>query len=672
MITPLILAALISSPSIGEIYTLPPWMPTSVDARHTPGSYPATSYPARVTAETYAAYAAIDEAILERAYYLCAGNMEDYGYSKNLGDINPRELHYNAVRSVYDSRAVVTNLVKSASTRLLQPAARLWATNLWGANNRDGLAMVLRHCDGFSFARTNGYRRSTRTLHRVFPASTLIEDLTPSFPMWSWTTNDLDAAVGQWLDHGATFFNFAGDPISPGNPWMFSEPAVMPHASGVSPGYYSIYGFEHLPVTTFVDMLAGNLPFVNYLAITNTSSRLLWERAAAASEILAAVDRSYCDTGSSDDPDGIYCGNAEIDATITKIYEADLDTSGVYLSSDGTVGGYSRSPSLSWDLASNRVEVVSNAWSDTTLVLQVKPDSLGATGGQKTIAPCGEWHLDVPAILADAPPPPDFTGTVRFDIDSWGQHAGDPLTIDCDITATTDGQGATSWTVKESATADFSPPSSITLLRYGKLDAVWTEPVIPSVSELRSQNALLYPSWRAFTTGRVKEVELACVAYFWEEILPDYISTNREWCCAREVFETENQGLYFVRRQLVAWAGHMRDYATARGIPAPSVEAASARLDGAIGEAVESVTLSLATIVQTNLSFEVEYASGQPVNPPATFPLGGLGLEATVEFTLPSDPTGLVTNGIRCVVGDQSQYYRVDWDWHALRLDQSE
>ena len=101
----------------------------------------------------------------------------------------------------------------------------------------------------------------------------------------------------------------------------------------------------------------------------------------------------------------------------------------------------------------------------------------------------------------------------------------------------------------------------------------------------------------------------------------------------------------------------------------PSVAAASARLDGAIDEAAESVTLSLATRVQTNLFFEVEYASGQPVNPPATLLLGGLSLEAAVEFTLPPNPPGLVTNGIRCVVGDQSQYYRVDWDWHALRLD---
>ena len=44
-------AATISTPSLGEIYSMPAWMPSSVDAAHTPGSVAASNYPARVTAD---------------------------------------------------------------------------------------------------------------------------------------------------------------------------------------------------------------------------------------------------------------------------------------------------------------------------------------------------------------------------------------------------------------------------------------------------------------------------------------------------------------------------------------------------------------------------------------------------------------------------------------------
>jgi hypothetical protein len=669
MIASLILAALISSPSIGEIYTLPTWMPRSVDARHTPGSYPATNYPARVTAETWAAYAAIDEAILERAYYLTAGNNIGNIYEPGLDDFDPREIWYG-IYTRYDRRAwVVTNLVKSASTRILRPDARVWATNLWGAMGYYGFNGDLRR---LSFAFRDADHTSMRYLQSsLYPSSSLIGDVTPAFPAWDWTasTNDIEDVIGQWYDRGVTFDNFAGDTLAPLSGDRYIWPVVMPGM--VYDGNTNVFVISD--EFTVSGLLSNNFAAVNYLMATNTSTRLLWERAAAASELLAAVDRSYWH-----DNGGVTVTNSVISATVTKRYEASMDTSGLYLDSDGTVYGYSQHPSLSWQVVSNVVEAVTNSYDYTDLQLAVAPDRLGVTGGQKGVASCGTWRLDVADMLDRVDVLPDYSGDVRFEVVSAAQQSGNPLIVDCDITATTlsTNRPVQTWSFKESAGTGFTPPATLTLVRAGKLQAEWEAPTLPDVPSLRATGALRYPCWRAFTTRRVREVEFASLARFHAADYDGGWHDDGEWRCARTTYADETTGLNWLHGELGVWLDRLNANLAAHGVAeTPSVAAATRRLDGAIDEAVARVSLTAAGVIAdggTNLWFDVTYSGGQPVDPPAGFTVGGIELLATVDFVTPPHPTGLITNGVRGVITGQEQFYRVDWDWHALHIDQSE
>lgn len=643
-------------------------MPRSVDARHTPGSYPATNYPARVTAETWAAYAAIDEAILERAYYLTAGNNIGNRYTPGLDDFDPREVWYG-IYSSYNRRSwIVTNLVKSASTRILRPDARLWAPNLWGAMGGYGFNYDLRYL-AFAF-RDADHPDMSDLRPSVYPSSSLIGDVTPAFPAWDWTdsTNNLEGVIGQWYNRGVTFYNFASDALAPLSGDRYIYPLVMPFKPGWIDNVTNVYRITD--EFTVSGLLSNNFTAVNYLMATNTSTRILWERAAAADELLAAVDRSYCHYNGD-----VIVTNSAISATVTKRYEASMDTSGLYLDSDGTVHGYSQHPSLSWQVVSNEVEAVTNSYDGSDLQLAVAPDKLGVTGGQKGVASCGTWRLDVADMLDRVDVLPDYSGDVRFDVVSAAQQSGNPLIVDCDIVATTlsTNHPVQTWSFTESAGTGFTPPATLTLVRAGKLQAEWAAPTLPDVPTLRATGALRYPCWRAFTTHRVREVEFASLAWFHDADHEGGWLDEGEWRCARTTYTDETTGLSWLRGELKEWLDRLKANLMTHGIAeTPSVAAATRRLDGAIDEAVARVSLTAAGVIAaggTNLWFDVTYSGGQPVDPPDGFTVGGIELLATVDFVTPPHPTGLITNGVRGVITGQEQYYRVDWDWHALHLD---
>jgi hypothetical protein len=665
MIASLILAALISSPSIGEIYTLPTWMPRSVDARHTPGSYPATDYPARVTAETWAAYAAIDEAILERAYYLCAANGRGNIYAPGLDDFDPRNVWYGIYPS-YDRRVwVVTNLVKSASTRILRPDARVWATNLWGAMSYYGFNGDLRFLS-FTFRDADHtYLNDIRP--SVYPSSSLIGDATPAFPTWQWTasTNELEGVIGQWYNRGVTFYNFASDSLAPWYGDRDIYPRVMPGLDGI--GVTNVFLITN--EFTVSGLLTNNFTVVNYLMATNTSTRLLWERAAAASELLAAVDRSY-----SDESGTIWITNSTYTVTAEKRYEASMDTSGLNLDRWGNLYGYTQHPALSWQVVSNGLEAVTNQYRGTHLELAVSRDIPSTLAGPKGPGGYGAWRLGVESLLNDVHVPSDYSGDVRFEVKNCEHASTDWRIMNFDVVATA---LSTNWTnsYQEDVGADLNPPATITFVCRGKLQSEWTEALtLPSVPDLRAMGALAYPCWRAFTTRRVREVELAILARFYDYD-EQWVPLADEWRCASTTYANETTGLSWLHSELKEYVDKLKDNLVAHGITEmPSVAGVSQRLDGAIAECGANVTLTCNDWIlpETNLWFDVTYSGGRPVNYPDWFQIGGLNLGATIDIVMPTSTTNLITKSVRGIITDQKQFYRVDWNWHALHLDRDD
>ncbi len=88
----LVFAASIFTPTNGTFFTLPGWMPSSVDAEHTPGTKSAEFR--RVDPETLAAANAVFEGWFERVYFGSQGDTNDWD-AACLGGLDPKSFDFS-------------------------------------------------------------------------------------------------------------------------------------------------------------------------------------------------------------------------------------------------------------------------------------------------------------------------------------------------------------------------------------------------------------------------------------------------------------------------------------------------------------------------------------------------------------------------------------------------
>ena len=273
---------------VDQFYQTPSWMPSIVDSLHTPGSSDAVANnaPLRVTAETYAALIAAEEAPLEREWYM-----------------NLRWLDYPS----YTLRTVPallgeTNHIVNSSRRFIH--AEPYYENFLPDSRR---AVPLF---GDSSSRVVGL------------ASSLLDDY-PLFPSFGWTNNIL--AVGEWRK-GATFAccstndfllgDLAQDwrgrrayyASSWGGPFIYRHGAAIgyllqryyPPENYDPPSEYwqgeyllPLLEISEKPPLTDILVASYGVTTNDFYYLTNSSRRLIFNRLAAYDAMYAAMDRSY-------------------------------------------------------------------------------------------------------------------------------------------------------------------------------------------------------------------------------------------------------------------------------------------------------------------------------------------------------------------------------------------
>lgn len=633
LLAPLALsAATISTPSLGEIYTIPSWMPTSVSAANTPGSRNSAK-PTRITADTYAAYAAAQEAILERAYYLCADN------SGTLSDYAPREIGYwfYSESPPYGLRPIVTNLTMSASTRILPGDARKWVPAILNASS--GFYNALVSLGDFTFRYGGSYL--TR-IGGVRPASTLWGGSTPAFPEFSWTVNP-SAAVGNWNDRGINFSNCTTD-------FLLSNGVARPR------GYFGdgALGFASWATNnivtsprTLTSVLSNNFARVDCRWLTNDTERIVWNRLAAADEVLAAVDRAYLD---HDD------WNAYLDLVKTTMdaYRRDdttMDMSASYLY-NGNVYGYT-DPS-GWSMATNYVAVTNQSWGTYSGVMADVTAAGSGVGGEMANVHVGQFALDLTDLQGIYLPhldefkiyPTSFTATFQ----------GDSCNVVMNLHYTTEDL-----TVSKGVPY-VAPSAPVPVSLYATAGTTFTRTPAPTTSKLNDLDVPRWPSWRAFSTGRIKEIEIASLAHF-----SGGNGATNEWRCAHDSPGSIGGIRSFAAADMAAQLKRCTDYIEAKtGANPSSTSYVSTLAADAIADAeATGVTVSFSATFSLipGASATVKLVGGYPseiLNPV----MGNLSLGPSVTATT----TGDHTRPAASAESTSRQFIRADFDWHTLRL----
>lgn len=317
MIAAILLAATISSPSIGEFMTLPSWMPRSVSASHTPGNSSArVSH--RLDPNMAAAMAAVEEVLWERCYYVhgyaipreyLAFGLGHSHWRAGLRSLFPEApesdwywYSYPTNRVAFPTRRIsetnylttVLHMIPNASIMSQGAAYRnpLYLIDDMTAKDLQTGEIVWRRVNGFSWS------------------STLFGDPAQVFPAFDWTevTNLVDV-LSSWRG-GRTLtsctnspvFNFFDDqyPVVDDIP-----PALLPYGiDDLTPPFVigqesemrAFYQAHKLQSPgTFDEVLsrAFRPPAPDYALLTNGTTRILYDRLAAANQVFAALDRTY-------------------------------------------------------------------------------------------------------------------------------------------------------------------------------------------------------------------------------------------------------------------------------------------------------------------------------------------------------------------------------------------
>lgn len=644
----LILAATISTPKLGEIYTMPPWMPPSVSAANTPGSpRTAGSVPGagRVTADTYAAYAAAQEAVLERAYYINARN-------GGLAMHSPTNVVYGW--GVGSATKAATNLVFSPSIRILARDGRKWLQTLLGYN-RD-LFSALNY-DGWCFWTPSGSAISIGG-YGVRLASTLM-GAGRAFPDFEIGDKPMP---GPWPNKGLTFGNCRGDLIMP-NPWP-DETGYFGEAGEAFVGDYIQYWSNYQAWTnayavtsaqSLTNLLAAAFDRqVDYRALTNGTERLLWHRLAAADQILAAVDRAYY----SDFDWNFSCATTNTAHYVYRRDACEVDTSGLRLSGGSVAGDLSFG---SWATQTNVLETTLSSGGDNrTIRANYWSQFGGIDGGQIFEAPFYSVDLTVADVAPYVDPVPEPSW--RLPIQLWNatmtiENGTIKLQYELHITA------GNTFTLTKQAT--FEPPP-MTIAMWATARSSFLTSVVPTTTDLDIAHVPVWPSQRAFADGKIKEFELASLCHIYD----NNFETNL-WMCSGNTFSSLGAARSWARNNMNNQRLEcLYEISRRLRINNPSrPDHIQSQVNRALSYA-ESHELN----AQPHLVHLVDYNSQTP---PTIVWEGGeivridnphiasVGLR--IDITPQTDPTiATVDCGVVC---ETMQFYRADFQWDTLRKD---
>lgn len=644
----LILAATISTPRLGGIYTMPPWMPPSVSAANTPGSpRTAGSVPGagRVTADTYAAYAAAQEAVLERAYYINARN-------GGLATHSPANVVYGW--GVGDATKAATNLVFSPSIRILPRDGRKWLQTLLGYN-RD-LFSALNY-DGWCFWTPSGSAISIGG-YGVRLASTLM-GAGRAFPDFEIGDKPMP---GPWPDKGLTFGNCRGDFIMP-NPWP-DETGYFGEAGEAFVGDYIQYWSNYQAWTnayavtsaqSLTNLLAAAFDRqVDYRALTNDTERLLWHRLAAADQILAAVDRAYY----SD-----YNWNQTFMQTNTtytayRLDECDVDASGTYLDASGNIAG--RLSFGSWSTRTNRVTSTDSSGGSSAHIKVGFTSKFDGVGGMQIFeAPFYDATLTIADVAPHTDPVPEPSWTLPIEVwDAAMSVANGVITVNYLLHIVA---GDTFVVTRQTPYA----PQPVKIGIWSSAKSHYERTVLPTVSDLARFDIPAWPSQRAFADGKIKEFELASMGHIY-----DLAYTTNLWCCSGNMFNSLGSARTFAIRDISNNRAECLQLVSAKTRADPSRPNHIQRMvDRAVAYAETHELNAQPRIVHLGHYDEhhpptIVWENGEIVridNPS----LGAVGLH--IDITPQTDPTiATVDCGMAC---ETMQFYRADFQWDTLRKD---
>lgn len=339
-------AASISSPSIGEFVTLPSWMPTSVDAAHTPGCEASAGMSLRIDSNLAAAMAAVEEAFWERWYFL--GGIADIppqdlvvGSTGKMGGLFPVEREqyypwfwsYPTNRLAFPTRRIAETNYLSIVRELLSDPTRPWACydNMQNARR----ASAWDDEEGAHYF----------SIEQL--SSSLFGDSTPVFPNFNWIDGDsLPTVLSGW--RGAIglnactnlppfgFYNQEWDSLGGIHPILMDafagaitnqntrEAFVKAHRLA-SPGSFqdiltNAFPNAFLALTNVVDSVSNYVVVVtnsatgvisnytvyvtnwvsrldprpvDYGFLASDSRRLMRDRLAGANQTIAAIDRTF-------------------------------------------------------------------------------------------------------------------------------------------------------------------------------------------------------------------------------------------------------------------------------------------------------------------------------------------------------------------------------------------
>lgn len=689
MIAAILLAATISSPSIGEFMTLPSWMPRSVSASHTPGNSSARVFH-RLDPNMAAAMAAVEEAFWERYYFLhglkIPAEYLELGLETYYLDPDCRNLFPTQYESPSDTWwSYPTNRIafptrRISETNYLTTVKYILRTD-WNPDKKP-----LEIYDHIYLARDSRTEEYDDILRPAAWSSTLFGDPAQVFPAFDWTevTNLVDVLSswrgGRMLTSctNSPVFNFFDDEypvvddVPPGLLPYGIYDLAPPFDIGQESERRAFYQAHKLQSPgTFDEVLsrAFGPPAPDYALLTNGTTRILYDRLAAANQVLAALNRTYHTAY----PDwSVVHSNASYSIrqplTVTLPANAfSIDGGEIKVDGSKAIYGQPGRPMTHLDL-----EEVS--YYDPTVGTEgVHSDSTTGTPLRREVY----YRLNPDQLPYYAPGIP-FEGTNTFRVGTFHSPYYDNVTqtwiVDADLIMTC-GQETN---YHETATIRMVLPISDVL--HGSFDTIHLSISVVSEGGLFYPvsdfpfSGLSFPNANAFTSGRVAECEVASVG----TIL--YYTTN-EWGDVETVSTrikvdddtvADWSALYdFAHERQLEYIEKLRlDFADKAGFypqPAGLVDF----VDRAHYEAMDNLSakMSFSAETSTDTSFSpsgrVVYKDWErsDVIFDGSDIICGLVLTVTASQSAPDKKGVDYRNRL-----DIRYLERVDWNWKALRL----
>lgn len=436
--------------------------------------------PLRVTADTYAAIFAAEEAWLERDWYLDA----------TPGNPSAAVRYAN----YWEPENVITNFVLSPSRRFVHSNDyRACLSKLGGIG--------LHAIEGW-FYDASGNEIWPR--FSVLYASSLLGDTTPAFPSFGWCSPaDAVATISSW-DSGYHLGCCTRDPYLVQSDFghsmnVYARTNTLAIAALTSDLFADTSALPRATIDPLPSILSNNFGHADFSLLANASRRLDWNRMAAYNQAIACLDRSYIygDTWGGGDISSAHHGQGRV-----------IKYGRVSPSVDASINWTNTVTQTSLEVITN-----SNFYSDAPQFFAVSPTSTrwggimsGTWGGTGNTIAVDAVSNAIQQLVTDYNLPDDPTGEDTV-YDLYVNAYLNGSTVDCDITL------YLYWSEGGSATSTFgaseqleTPTNDIPVYAYA--DCTYTY-VASSLPYSITNASPIAPTAHAISSGRVREMEIA-------------------------------------------------------------------------------------------------------------------------------------------------------------------